>query len=390
MRWVALSTAVLALVCLGAAGQPQGKTEQGFVALFDGKDLSHWHVMGGDVWKIENGELVCTRGGAGWLRSDRIYDDFVLRLEFKLEKGANSGVYIHAPLYGRQSAVGNEVQIMDSYGKKPTTGTCGALYGIMAPAVEASKPAGQWNELEITCRWPLIKTVLNGKVLYEVNMEDEKFNAQVEYGRKPRQRMRRGWIGLQSHTRSVRFRNIYIKAPTEAEQGFEPLFNGRDLSGWKPVAGGPKPKVVGGTIELPAKAGIVLDGELEDFELRADFKLQKDASGAALFRMAKKQRPIEIPLRDDHGKMLTWESTGALKGACPPSQDATLPAEQWNELCVVCRDRQLEVYVNAMPVVNTSLYRYGAYRRAPYRGAVSFVCRSGAITLRNIRVRKLR
>lgn len=206
---IALRTAAAIVICLTvvfvfAQAQPKQapKDEEGFVPLFNGKDLSGWHVMGTQSWEVKDGVLICHGKGGGWLRTEREYENFILRLEYRISKGGNSGIFIRTSLKGRQSQTGMEVQILDSYGRKPTTTTAGAIYGVVAPTKEASKPAGEWNEVEITCDGSRVTVILNGEKIIDVNMDE---HPQLK------ERLRKGYIGLQNHGSYVEFRNIRIK-----------------------------------------------------------------------------------------------------------------------------------------------------------------------------------
>src|SRR5437899_8586901 len=79
-----------------ATGDPQvaDDKETGFTSLFNGKDLTGWHIMGGGQFSVKDGVILLNKGG-GWLRSDKEYKDFELRLEFRfVEKNANSGIFL--------------------------------------------------------------------------------------------------------------------------------------------------------------------------------------------------------------------------------------------------------------------------------------------------------
>src|SRR5262249_23694529 len=79
---------------------PAATRPAGFVALFGGKSLDGWQLVGSkkERWKAEKGLLVCTGGGGGWLMSKKEYADFELKLEYRLAKMGNSGVAIRSPL----------------------------------------------------------------------------------------------------------------------------------------------------------------------------------------------------------------------------------------------------------------------------------------------------
>lgn len=123
------------------------------IKLFNGKDLSGWHAMGENQWKVVSGILTSAQSGAN-LVTDQKFTDFKLHVEFRCPKGSNSGLYLR----GRY-----EVQVEDSYGKQPERGLLGAVYGFIIPSEMAAKPAGEWQTYDITLVGRMITVVLNGK-----------------------------------------------------------------------------------------------------------------------------------------------------------------------------------------------------------------------------------
>ena len=132
-----------------SSSETSGALPEGAVLLFgdDGKVNQFFSKTGEEPnWKVENGELISTRGG---LRSNHISSKFHFRdakihVEFcdSDVNGGNSGIYLHG-LY--------ELQIYNSYGKeKPTMQDCGAIYGISIPKVNAALPPGEWQTYDIT------------------------------------------------------------------------------------------------------------------------------------------------------------------------------------------------------------------------------------------------
>jgi len=103
-----------------------------------------------------------------------------------------------------------EIQILDDYGREPDVHSNGALYAAVKPAVNPSKPAGQWNSREIVCIGRRIKVSENGKRLYAVNLDDPAYNSGPDAPNLGR-RLPAGFIGLQNHGSPVEFRNIRIK-----------------------------------------------------------------------------------------------------------------------------------------------------------------------------------
>lgn len=179
---------------------------EGFVSLFNGKDLSGWWFYGDDKggFKVSpEGNIAWVREGGGGLISRKRYKDFILRYEMRMFKeGDNSGTYIRAPRAGRQSKLGMEFQMMGDAGKAPDEHTTGAVYDVVPPLVNANKPAGQWNTIEIEFRGPKLKATLNGQVVQDLNFDDIE---ELKY------RNREGFIGLQDHDCPVEWRNLRIK-----------------------------------------------------------------------------------------------------------------------------------------------------------------------------------
>lgn len=208
------------LIGLGSRELPAGSAddgEQGFVPLFNGKDLSGWDFFdhrGVANWVVEDGLLVCTGVGRGWLGTQRDYADFELRLEYRMPEGGNSGVYLRAPTTGQISRQGMEIQLLDDdhpkYAKLDWYQYTGALYHVLAPGVRATKPAGQWNAMTIRLHGRDLTVFLNGKRLYDANLDVLLRNPEVAQEH-PGLKRSTGRIGLQNHGARVAFRNIRVR-----------------------------------------------------------------------------------------------------------------------------------------------------------------------------------
>jgi len=206
------------LVLLGLLALASAQAEEtGFVPLFNGKDLTGWHVQGGDPskWTTGGGSIVCNGKGGGWLSTDKEYGDFTLKMDWKIEPGGNSGVALRFPSQGLPAYEGMEVQILDdkapAYKKGGFAQFTGSIFGQVEPDESKKKlnPPGQWNSYEITCQGPLVVIALNGVEISRVDLDKETNGAD---GRKPlSQRPRKGLIGMQSYTGRVEFRNILIR-----------------------------------------------------------------------------------------------------------------------------------------------------------------------------------
>jgi len=131
-RTLALLAAMLSAgLAFGAQGPKPD--EEGFVPLFNGKDLTGWVGAVKGYVPQPDGSLCCLRGGN--LYTEKEYSDFILRFEFKLTENANNGVAIRAPLRGNAAYVGMEIQVLDNHGPryqhlKPYQ-YHGSIYGVV-------------------------------------------------------------------------------------------------------------------------------------------------------------------------------------------------------------------------------------------------------------------
>ena len=184
--------------------------EKGFAPMSNGEDLSGWVVVGNPSWSVENGIIVCKGGDDGWLRTEKEYEDFVWRVEYRvIAEGGNSGLFVRATEQGNPAFTGMEIQILADAGKPTDVHSSSALYGTMAPAKNLAKKAGEWNSVEITCRKRALSVIFNGEKVIDVpNLDDPTLPYQQK---KLIERAKKGFIGLQNHEDRVEFRNPRLK-----------------------------------------------------------------------------------------------------------------------------------------------------------------------------------
>ncbi len=200
------------------------EAKAGWTLLFDGTSLEHWRgykkteVPGG--WKVEDGTLARPQGGGDLVTRDE-YQDFDLKLEWKISPGGNSGVMFHvAETHNAPYETGPEMQILDNAkhpdGHNPKT-SAGAAYALIACSKEVVHPQGEWNEAELIVSGDHVEHWLNGTkvVEYELHspewqalVDASKFRAMPDYA-KPTT----GRICLQDHGNPVWFRNVKIRVP---------------------------------------------------------------------------------------------------------------------------------------------------------------------------------
>ncbi len=185
----------------------------GFETVFNGKDFSGW---AGPVenYEVRDGAIVCKPGKGGTIYTQDEYDDFAVRLEFKLPPGGNNGLAIRYPGSGDTAYVGMcELQVLDSehpkYAKLDIRQYHGSVYGMVPAARGFLRPTGEWNFQEVTVKGPQIKVELNGNVILDADVSQIKeFMGNSPHPGKDRSR---GYFGFAGHSDPVEFRNVQIK-----------------------------------------------------------------------------------------------------------------------------------------------------------------------------------
>ena len=222
---------------------------ENFKPLFNGKNLDGWHNVncGPKTWAVKDGMINCTGKPIGELRTTRMYENFILEVEWRhLKPRGNAGIFVWADAYpakGQPFHRGVEVQVLENaYGNTRGYTTHGDIFPIHGarmtpvngrggarafPIENRSKPSPQWNHYRIVCNNGEISLAVNGKVVTQGKAASP----------------RKGYICLESEGSPVQFRNMKLKElpstgakPEEtanAFDGFRSLYTGVDLAGWE-------------------------------------------------------------------------------------------------------------------------------------------------------------
>lgn len=206
---------------------------EGWQMLFDGTSKDQWHVFNnktdGHAWVIDDGALSLdpkefkdwqTVGG-GDIVSAEEYDNFDLKLEWKVADSGNSGIILFIkedPKYEHTWHTGPEMQVLDNNGhpdSKIIKHRAGDLYDLISANPETVRKAGEWNEVEVVSNQGKLEFSLNGTKVLSTTMWDDnwrkmikgsKFKDMPDFGT-----YKKGRIGLQDHGNHVWYRNIRIK-----------------------------------------------------------------------------------------------------------------------------------------------------------------------------------
>jgi hypothetical protein len=228
---------------LAAADPHNSLTDQekaeGFKMLFDGKTFTGWRGYLKDSfpaggWTIDNGALKCNasgRGEAGGAKGgDIIYDQkfssFDLKLEWKISKSGNSGIFYlgqEDPKFDAIWKTAPEMQVLDNarhpdaQAGKNGNRQAGSLYDLIPAVPQNTKPAGEWNTVEIKVYKGSVWHYQNGEQVLEYHLWTPEWNKLVAASKFPglnpnwAEVASEGYFGLQDHGDDVWYRNIKIK-----------------------------------------------------------------------------------------------------------------------------------------------------------------------------------
>lgn len=192
-------------------------------------------------------------------------------------------------------------------------------------------------------------------------------------------------------------------------EGFAPLFDGKDLNGWKPTG---KPEVWKAEDEMIVCTGggggyLLTDKEYGDFELRLEYRWAKPGGNSGVgLRTPKDGDPayagMEVQLIDDEGwekvnggKLADYQHTGSIYDVQPAKGLANKPVGGWNAVRIVCKGRQVTVEQNGRQVVSANLDDYKEkFDKHPglkrEKGHVGFQSYNIRVDFRNVMIKELK
>ena len=217
------------LAVFGAVAET--RIEEGFVPMFNGRDLAGWEGATNTYCVTPEGYLTCTQSdgigesGAKNLWTTRDYTNFTIRFDVTLPPNANNGLGIRTPPNGWCSREGMELQLLDDWGdlyngsnRLADVHYTGAIYGVVAPARKVNgesylKKPGEWNSVEVTADGPRVKFVLNGATLVDADVSQYSTDGTVPADgiRRPGLHNKSGRIHWCGHGHNIFWRNVRIR-----------------------------------------------------------------------------------------------------------------------------------------------------------------------------------
>ena len=354
----------------------------GFKPLFNGKNFSGWVPVNTapSTWLIKDNMLICSGKPIGELRTERMYQNFIMEVEWRhMKPKGNAGIFVWADditARGQLFHRGIEVQVLEnSYGNTKGYTTHGDIFPIHGatmtpvngrggsrafPVENRSRPSPDWNHYRIVCNDGNISLAVNGKVVTKGKNSNP----------------RKGYICIESEGGVVHYRNMIIKelpnTPVKPEQiaimdrGYRCLYSGVDFSGWKATNGwrshdwqfrfhGSKDEV---------------DTSLESEELFGDYGFIFDV------RVSDETKPLKFQLR---GKDISaiQVAPDMYKG------DLVLKGRNWNRFVGELRGNHLTLSLN-----DKKIFDGKKIEGLPLKGPIRIVP-TGPISMANIYVRPL-
>jgi hypothetical protein len=226
MKMVAIGLGLIVLLTGGSAmsAEPNSLTPEekaaGWRLLFDGKTLDGWRGFKTEApdagWHVKDGALGPDPKRSRDIMTKAHFDNFELTFEWKISPKGNSGVMYRVIEDGGQTYhSGPEYQVLDNSRGEPPLERAGALYGLYAPTVDATKPVGEYNQGRIVVDGSKVEHWLNGQKVVEADLASDdfktrvagtKFKAWPQFAASPE-----GHIALQNHGDEVAYRNIKIR-----------------------------------------------------------------------------------------------------------------------------------------------------------------------------------
>lgn len=194
---------------------------EGWILMFDGETSEGWRGYNRpdfpDGWVVEEGTIHCT-GSGGDIIFDQKFLNFHLKIDWNISEGGNSGIFILAQeMEGRPIwHTAPEIQILDNEAHPNVNPDqfAPALYDLIAPSVQNTRPAGEWNTVEVILNNGHLTIRQNDEDVVHTEIGTPEWDEMVDESKFPLEIfgiLEPGYIGVQDHGDEVWFRNIKIR-----------------------------------------------------------------------------------------------------------------------------------------------------------------------------------
>ncbi|MEO8661997.1 MAG: DUF1080 domain-containing protein [Bryobacteraceae bacterium] len=331
---------LLPLLLLAPAAEP------GFTPLFDGQTLSGWTIREGpeSAFYVRDGAIVVHEGAnfPTWLRSARQYENFDFRGEYYVKGWINSGIYLHAPEHGRNIQTGIKIAIFHQQDAQPRPESNGAVFPLIPPSKVNIRNNGEWNTFRILMEWPRLQVWMN---------EEQVQNLDLSADPELRYRLRRGYLGLESLSYPIRFRNLRVSELPSSDTRQSLYETAGDLDrNWYVADGKATWEDLGGVLRADGTGYLATKAKYKDFEFQTYIRASRFSNGGIMVRCHGDKRDeadYEIQLHDVEGATYPTGSLYHFKRAIYPR----IQPEQWYLFQLVVKGPKALVRINGETVM---------------------------------------
>ncbi|GGB92167.1 family 16 glycoside hydrolase [Dyadobacter sediminis] len=406
-------------------------TDEGFVSLFSGKDLSGWKglvenpiarsKMSPDTlaakqkkadeaahkdWFAKDGELVFSGHGDN-LCTVKQYGDFEMYVDWKIQKDGDAGIYLRGT---------PQVQIWDT--SRVSVGAqvgSGGLYNNQTNPSKPSKVAdnaiGEWNTFHITMIGDRVSVDLNGENVVDNVVLENYWDRKLPIFAKEQ-------IELQAHGNQINYRDIYVReiprpepfelSETEKKEGFKVLFDGTNLFNW--VGNKTDYFIQNGELVVDPKKGgkgnLYTKDEYSDFDFRFEFQLTPGANNGLGIRTPMEGDAAyvgtEIQILDNDADIYKdlheYQYHGSAYGIIPAKRGFLKPLGEWNYEEVRVQGSKIRVTLNGTVILDGDLAEASKNGTVDHKehpglsrtsGYLGFLGHGSPLKFRNIRINDL-
>lgn len=317
--------------------------------IFDGVSLRGWHVENGpdSAFYVQDGAIVVHEGSnfPTWLRSEKEYENFELQGEVFIKGWANSGIYLHAPRFGRPTECGIKLNIFQKKDAPPLKESMGSIFPVIAPRT-VNVRTNAWNGFRVRWAWPELKVWMNGELIHDLDCER---HPELRY------RLRRGYLGLESLSYPVRYRGLTIRELPSTDRWQSLYAQPGDLAAnWRTTAAEilekSKWEELGAVLRGENLGYLATKEDYADFALQMYVRASRFSNGGVYFRcpQAQKGPHYEIQIHDVEGAVYP---TGSLYGIARATYPRIEP-EQWFLFQMFLKGDHCLVRINGDTVVD--------------------------------------
>jgi HEAT repeat protein len=413
------------------AGLP---TDGGFVSMFNGRDLAGWkglvknpiarskmtskelaenqvkadEIMRRD-WKVIDGLLVFEGKGYDNLCSEKDYADFEMYVDWRISDKGDAGIYLRGS---------PQVQIWDIRNKNAHVGS-GGLYNnqkhLKDPLVVADNPVNEWNSFYIKMISEKVIVYLNGQLVVDNITLENYWDRNLPIFEKDA-------IELQAHGDRVEYRDLYVReiprpepyrvSDEEKADGFVPMFNGIDMSGWvgNLIDYVPRDGAIVCDPSLGGRGNLFTETEYSDFVIRFEFKLTPATNNGVAIRVPPNaNRPayegMEIQVLDDDAEVYRTlephQYHGSVYGVIAAKRGHLKPVGEWNTQEIIADGYRIRITLNGTVILDGDLAEASknfteTVDGLPHpgisnkKGQIGFLGHGSEVAFRNLRIKELK